>query len=336
MNVIVANEKKEQLANLDADIIKSISGKYDVNELVEMFKNFFFSRMIIDVTAINNYTEIGPYEEFVKGISPEKVIFLLPEGSTLCTPEFLSGLISIGIYNFTTDLNGIVYLLNKSNKYEDVAHILKMVDNNVEQETGATASQVAYSVEKGRFVLGVKNITASAGATTLIYMLKKELAFLFGNENVIALEIDKNDFGLFAEKTMISVAQKDINSKLNEFSNASVVLIDLNNCEDKSFCDEVIYLIEPSTIKLNKLIREDRNVFGRIANCKIVLNKSMLLNNDVYDFEKEANIKVFYNMPPLDERKRNAIINDFVKQFGLFEENIKSNYSNKIFGLFRR
>ena len=40
MNVIVTNEQQGKMANLDVDIIKSITGSYSANELVEMFKNF--------------------------------------------------------------------------------------------------------------------------------------------------------------------------------------------------------------------------------------------------------------------------------------------------------
>ena len=336
MNVIVSNEKKEQLSNLDADIIKSVTGQYEASELVEMFKDFFFSKMIIDVTALKNYSEVNVYQSLIQGLSPEKIIFLLPEGSTLCTPEFLSNLISIGIYNFTTDLKGIYYLLKNPNKLEDVEHILKMVENKYEEDTGAVASPVATRVDKECYILGVRDLTDGAGATSLIYMLKKELSTIYGFDNVIALEIDKNDFGLLAEKNMFSISKKDIQAKLSNYSNTSIILVDLNNCDEDSFCTDIIYLLEPSTIKLNRLIRKDRNIFGRLANCKIVLNKSMLLNNDVYDFEKEARIKVFYNMPPLDERKRNAIISDFLKRLGLVNDEVKSNYSNKIFGLFRR
>ena len=54
MNVIISNKQSEQLSNLDIDIIKSISGLYDAFEIVEMFKNFFFNMMILDVTALKN------------------------------------------------------------------------------------------------------------------------------------------------------------------------------------------------------------------------------------------------------------------------------------------
>ena len=40
MNVIIANEQQGQVAGLDIDVIKSITGSYSAVELVEMFKNF--------------------------------------------------------------------------------------------------------------------------------------------------------------------------------------------------------------------------------------------------------------------------------------------------------
>ena len=58
MNVIVSNKKQEQLNSLDIDVIKSINGIYETEELVSMFKNFFYEKMIIDITAINNYNDI--------------------------------------------------------------------------------------------------------------------------------------------------------------------------------------------------------------------------------------------------------------------------------------
>lgn len=40
-------------------------------------------------------------------------------------------------------------------------------------------------------------------------------------------------------------------------------------------------------------------------------------------------------MPPLDERKRNAILGDFLSKLGITTNSGKNN-STKIFGLFRR
>ena len=337
MNVIVANEQQNQLSELDVDIIKSISGSYEASELVEMFKNFFYSKMILDVTAIKQYKDLKTYETLIQGLDAEKIIFLLPEGSSLCTPNFLGHLISIGIYNFTTNLNGIKYLIKKSNTLKDVEHIRKMASMETSSETGASVANVSTKVKDGTTIIGVKNITDEAGATTLIFMLKKELVLTYGTDNVIAIEIDKNDFSLFNDKNMMSVKSSDISRVIDNNMDKSIILVDLNKTTDDSFCGEVLYLLEPSTIKLNRLIRRNKMVFSKLTDKKVVLNKSLLLNNDVFDFEKEAGIKVFYNMPPLDERKRNAVINDFLSRLGLFSDMDKANNnSNKIFGLFRR
>ena len=340
MNVIIYNEQNS-LSNLDIDIIKSISGTFEVTEIVEMFKSFFYSRMILDVTALNHYDDINTYVTLVKGLDPTKIIFYLPEGSSLCTTNFLSHMISLGIYNFTTNLNGVKYLVRKPNGLEDVQHIVKAsnVQKGVKKSEASGAAVTSLnrptaSTSSGKTVIGFKNVTDSAGCTTLIYMIKKELAIAFGQPNVLAIEIDKNDFNLFDDKTMLSVKSTEIKDKIKE-SNARVILVDLNNCVDDSFCGEVLYLVEPSTIKLNRLVRRNREVFTKLANKKVILNQSLLLNNDVFDFESEAAIKVFYNMPPLDERKRNAIISDFLTKLGILGSNSRNN-NNKIFGLFRR
>lgn len=335
MNVIVANEQQNQLSNLDIDIIKSISGIYDAFEIVEMFKNFFYSKMILDVTALKNYRDIKTYEVLVSGLDPDKIIFLLPDGSDLCQPNFLSHIISLKIYNFTTNINGVKYLLKKTNTLKDVEHIVKMASISASQETGAMVTTISRNTNSGPTILGVKNVTDGAGATTFIYLLKKELSLVYGQNNVIAFEIDKNDFTLFNDKNMISVRQNDVKNTISRFSNASIILVDLNSYIDDSFCSDVIYLLEPSTIKLNRLIRRNRTIFNKLVNKKVVLNQSLLLNNDVFDFESEAGIRVFYNMPPLDERKRNSIVHDFLTKLGLFN-NRNNNNGSKIFGLFRR
>ena len=69
---------------------------------------------------------------------------------------------------------------------------------------------------------------------------------------------------------------------------ASVILVDLNECEDDSSCGDVLYLIEPSSIRLNKLMRTNKNIFNELNGKKIILNKSLLNNKDIEDFEYEA------------------------------------------------
>lgn len=342
MNVIVGNELQSQLSNLDVDIIKNISGVYEPIEIVEMFKNFFYSKMILDVTSIRNYGDVNSYRVIAQGLDVEKIIFLLPEGSPLCTATFLTELISLGIYNFTTNIEGVKYLLKKSNKLKDVQAIQKMGQANmhgqVHGQHNTLQDQPQTSTPTARvdqtIIIGIRNITEHAGATTLIYMLKKELTQVYGKDRIVAIEVGKGDFQAFYDPNMISIKEGELKQAINRHMTASVILVDLNNSQEENLCSDIYYLLEPSTLKVNKLIRKNRTIFAALQNKKIVLNKSMLINKEVMDFEGEANIKILYNMPPLDERKRNAIITDFLTVTGLIGTDKKAG-SNKIFGLFR-
>lgn len=329
MNVIISNTQREALSNLDIDVIKSISGEYEANELVEMFKNFFYNRMILDVSALKNFYDIDSYKEIANGLDVDKIIFFLPEGSRVCTSNFLSNLVTIGIYNFTSNIEGVKYLLDHPNKYEDVAKLQKVAPVN--------NSSMVSSSGIGCKIIGFKDVTEHAGATTLIHMLKKELVPFFG-DSIVCVEIDKTDFQYLNDKKMVSVSQDQISATISKFSNNSVILVDLNNCSNNSFCGEVIYLLEPSTIKLNKLIKRNRSILSKIAGKKVVLNKSLLSNKDVGEFEYEAKLKVFYNIPPLDDRKKNQILVDFLSRIEMLGINSgdKDEGNNKIFGLFRR
>ena len=58
MNVIIANKYKDMLMGLNIEIIKSMEGVFEVDEIIDTFSNFYFDRMILDITAIKNYTDL--------------------------------------------------------------------------------------------------------------------------------------------------------------------------------------------------------------------------------------------------------------------------------------
>ncbi len=362
MNVIVANEQQSQMANLDVDIIKSITGAYSSSELVEMFKNFFYSKMVLDVTAIKDYNNILTYKALADGLDPDKIIFFIPEGNSLCTPNFLAKLVTLGIYNFTTNIDGVKYLLKTSNTYNDVANIQQMGGGGVIEElqqpqspvpTGTEGQPSApeqgggfmqphqhMQVQQGNMArtikVGIRNVTEHAGATSLIYMFKKELVSVFGENNVVAVEINKNDFQFYNDKNMISTTTNDVKALIERYSGISVLLVDLNDFEDNTICDEVLYLLEPSTLKLNKLIRKNKHIFGKIKDKKIIFNQSLLTHKDVSELEYEAGIKSFFNLPPVNDRKKNEVITELLSKIGLLQITQSDGNSGKIFGLFRR
>lgn len=325
MYVIVANEAKDMLSRLDIDVMKSVEGVHTADEIVSMFKNFFYARMILDVTAIQDYDDVTNIQKISIGLDAEKIILVLPNNEVSTSSNYLSKIISMGIYNFTTNLEGVKYCLDHPNTYKDVAHI---------QQLNTLSSTINEKVMSGNKIIGIRNITDHAGSTTLIYMLKKELE-QFYNMDVVAIEINRHDFLYFGDKNMVSTTDANLMSELVKHKDVSVILIDLNDSSNEGVCGDVLYLIEPSSIKLNKLMRRNRKIFDELRGKKIILNQSLLTNKDVMDFEYEGRTKVFYNLPPLNDRERSTVLTDFLSKIGLLNKT-EEKEDTKIFGLFKR
>ncbi len=319
MNVIISNERQTELSNLDIEIIKSIHGIFEADELIQMFSNFFFGRMILDLTALKNYQDVRNLQKLSMSLDVEKIIVLLPDTPECLSPRFLSRLISMGIYNFTTNLDGVNYLLTNPNTYRDVAHLHQIDD--IDSTTTTTSTEGGNTVinniiSTGTFILGIKNITDHSGATMLTYMLKQELKNM--GKSVLAIEVDKKDFLYFNDKELLSVNHDQLANELLRHKDVSVILIDLNKDGNIDVCTEVLYLIEPSTIKLNKLMRRDRKIFEKLAGRKVVLAQSILSDSDIREFEYEANIKTFFVLPPLDERMNNSeVLQNLLNKVGI-------------------
>lgn len=314
MNVIVSNERQNEIANLNIEVIKSIHGVFETDELIQTFSNFFFGRMILDLTAIKDYKDVRNLQKFAMSLDVEKIIVLLPDTPECLAPSFLSKIISMGIYNFTTNIDGVNYLLSNPNTYRDVAHLHQIDDDSTSAApTVATGGNV---VQTGTYVLGIQNVTEHSGATMLIFMLKKMIQKM--GKSVLALEVGKRDFMYFNDKEMLSVEANSVASELLKNKDKNIILVDLNKDGDPNICNEVLYLVEPSTIKLNKIMLKDAKTFEKLAGRKIILSQSVLSNSDVKQFEFEARIKIFFVMPPLDERYDNSkVLEELLSKLGI-------------------
>lgn len=332
MNVIVSNKNSEMLQSLSIDVIKKLEGEYSVEDLIAAFKNFYFQRMILDVTAVKNYKEVKTLKKLAIALDMDKIILILDDSKESVTPDYLSQLISMGVYNFTQNSEGIMYLYNNPNTYRDVAHLQQLDMQRDEAQT----SQLLNNNLTGPRIIGVKNITKSSGATTLIYMMQKELAKTLA---VVSIEMDKRDFTYFNEKDMYSASSSELNNVISKHSSNNVILIDINESMiAENTCTEVYYLFEPSTIKLNRLMMNEPKTISKYKDSKLVLNQSMLSSKDVLDFEYEARLKVFYNIPALDEREKDIYaLKGFLNKIG-FKNNQKEETSkkNKLWGLFNK
>lgn len=320
MNVIISNKYQSMLQSLEIETLKTLNGEFTVEEIISEFKVIFFQRMILDITAIKNYKNIANLQKLAISLDADKIILLLDDDQESGSTNFQSKLISMGIYNFTQNLEGINYLYNHPNTYRDVAHI-QQLDMTMSKPEVKTVVQTEYQketvyVEKsGPKVIGIKNITRQTGATTLTYMMLKQLE---KNYKVVAVELDKNDFNYFNSKNLFSKKNHELGNFIAENSNMDAILVDLNeNTAAESLCGEVIYLIEPSVIKLNKYMLLNPKGLIPYKGKKVVINQSLLNQKDVLEFEGESRLKIFFNMPPLDEREANIyILNVFLVKLG--------------------
>ena len=312
MNVIVSNLNKNKFSNLDVDVIKSITGEFTADEIVQTFSNFFFNRMFLDITSIQNYVDINNIKRLSVGLDGSKIILLLSDNPVVNSDSYISGLISMGIYNFARTEDELKYLYDNPNTYKDVAHLQKINEPMVQQ---------IENIQTNARIIGFKNFTSHAGATSLIYMLKKQLSKHY---YTIAIEINKRDFMFYGDKDMVSCSTREINDLLTRYKDANLILIDLNDLDaslSHSICEDVIYLMESSTLMINKLVMLDNHCFEKISGEKILLNRSLLNAKDVEILENEANLSFFSVLPPMNDRLDNAnILFPFLEKLGLYRK----------------
>lgn len=337
MNVIVANKYRDALANLDVEVIKKLEGEFTVDEIIETFKNFFFNKMILDVTALKDYKNIKTLQQLSLSLDMDKLILLLDGSPETSAPEYLSDLISMRIYNFTMNVDGVKWLYDHPNSYRDVAqyHQLDTTHGPVYNAPINTGVQNTPTFKQNT-VISFKDITPGAGATTLVYIAKKQLA---RNYDVVAIEVDKHDFMYFDEEKMISVSSNELANTISKYSNSDIILIDANKSSvAEGLASETIYLLEPSKIQLNKLLARDSQVLEHNKNKKVVLNQCMLSDQDVSDFEYETGLNVFYKLPPLnDQSSDNEALDKFLVKLGFYKQDVSAQVENKkgIMGIFK-
>ena len=333
MNVIISNKATELLQSLTIDVIKSEQGEFEVSDIISRYQNLFYQRMILDVTALKDYKDIKTYQKLSISLDMDKIILLLDDSPEVSSSEFLSSLISIGIYNFTKNIDGVIYLYNHPNTYRDVAQYHQIEHD--ETEAPGSTKMVEYDSTHGVRIIGIKNVTKGAGATTLTYMMKKMLE---KNYKVTAIEVDKSDFAYFRDKDLISTTSANLGSVVAKHSAQDIILIDMNNSTAAvAAVHDIIYLIEPSIIRINKMMMVEPEILETLKGKHVILNQSLLKSKDVLDFEYESRLKIFFNLPPLDDREKEIyILNSLLVKMG-FSKQADTEGENKkksILGLF--
>lgn len=308
MNVIISNKYQSMLQTLEIEVIKEMNGVFEVEEIVSTFQNFFYSRLILDITALKDYKEVKTLQKLSIGLDMDKIILLLDDSPESRSTEYLSKLISMGIYNFSKNTEDIKYQLDNPNTYRDVAHIHQL--ENIAAEGPQIAPTTPGLTPRGNEqaavqqiavrVLGFKNLTKQAGSTTFIYLAKKVLQQKY---RVTAVEVDKRDFMYFNDKDLVSTTNNDVATVIGKHSNSEVILVDINNSASaEMLVGETIFLMEPSTLQINRAMVIEGKLIQSLKNKKIVLNKSFLSDKEVSEFSYESKLKIFFNIPSVNDR----------------------------------
>ena len=67
-----------------------------------------------------------------------------------------------------------------------------------------------------------------------------------------------------------------------------------------------------------------------------MLNKSILTSKDINDFEREANSKIFFSIPYLDDKKEHEpVLDDFLLALGFSRLNGSNSNKAKLFNIFK-
>ena len=294
MNIVIENLNSSIIDSISIATVKRLNGTYDVGTLFNEISSLSYEKVIMDITSLNNYNDINVLKSLISFIKPDKLILVLNKENI--SIEYLNSIIEIGIYNIAYTAEHIVELYSNPNNYEDAIILIN-------------------KSKKITKIIGFKNVTKHAGSTTLIYILKKHLDKY---RKVLALEIDKLDFNFFYNKEMISIQDNEVDMTLEKYGNTDIILIDLNNSKNAvKYCDEIIYLVEPTMIRINESMMVDPTTFNSLKDKKVILNKSPLTNDEIKEFESESHIKAYYVLPMLNERRNSDLINNLIDKLKL-------------------
>ncbi len=317
MNVVAVNENKEVIERLTIDIIKRVDGQYELRDLLSQFVNLYFNKMILDITSIKGYENIEVMRKLARAIDPNRVLLLLGDNMTVNSQIYQSELVEIGFYNFTRNFEGLMYLYNKPNTKEEANKYLLSEEKKNNLSSLSIEPEVNVNTTSASKIIGLADLTLHAGASSLTNMMVRQL-----NANgyqAIGVEMFKQDLIFYRENTLHACMNKnDLDRLLREHSDAEAVVIDLNEFgEAEKICDEILYLVEPSYIKMTKLLKKNKNAFLDHKADKIVLNMSFVESKEIGDFEYETKCKVFANIPPLNDRDKDLKeVNELLQKLG--------------------
>lgn len=300
MYIIIKNENSRIINNLTVNVSKTLVGDFTREDLERELNLINYDKAIVDITSIRNYYDDNYLYKFLEFFrSPSDVILLLNDGFVANSKHFLSKLISKGYYNFATTDSAVNRLLERNNTIDDVKEYM---DGNDFLKTNSIVSGIDKNIkfETDKLIIGIENGFPHSGATTLMYMLVKEIGKC---KKVKGIEMINNDSLFFRDDRIISCESRiQFETIVKTLNDIDVYIVDLNGSDVREICNKVIYLIEPGTTKINKVVKGDREIYEMLKNSNVVLNRSNIKDEEMKTFEYETKFKVVGNVPNLNER----------------------------------
>lgn len=300
MYIVIKNENSYIINNLIINVSKTLVGDFTRDDLNRELSFVSYDKAIIDITSIRNYYDDNYLYSFLEFFrSPSDVILLLNDGFVANSKHFLSKLIEKGYYNFATTDSAVNKLLQRNNTFEDVKNYMEGYDF-LKTDSIVSGIEKNDKFETDKLIIGIENGLPHAGATTLMYMLVKEISKL---KNVKGVEMLKNDSAFFNDDRIISCESRiQLETIVRTLKDIDVYVVDLNGTDVKEICNKVIYLIEPGTTKINKVVKGNRENYEKLKTVDIVLNRSNIKEEELSNFQYETKFKVVGNIPNLNER----------------------------------
>lgn len=354
INIIIKNQNSKIIDSVDINSIKTVTGEFTRESIEGQLGNLFYNNAVIDITAIKNYFDIKEVLRFLSFFGPNKTVLLLNNSELVNSSSYLTLLVQNGYYNFTRNAAGINYLLSHPNTLNDVSKYLDSLNQSQSQSIAVNQMgpntfgnqsyqnnyypnndynpgyvKEAESIKTSARIIGIQNVTDHAGSTTLMYMMLKQLRI---NYKVKAFEMFKQDSIYFKDGDItFCTSIEDLKYKINIARDTEIILIDLNGLEEKNLCHDILYLVKPGIITLNKALKKDINIREKIAGGKIILNQSAIKDDELSNFEYETKFKVYYNMPAINDRaERLLVVDKLLLKLGFGKQG-----STSFFGLFK-
>ena len=300
MYIIIKNDNSRIINNLTVNVVKTLVGDFTREDLDRELSLVNYDKAIVDITSIRNYYDDNYLYNFLGFFrSPSDVILLLNDGFVANSKHFLRKLIERGYYNFATSDSAVNRLLEKNNTIDDVKNYMEGYDF-LKTDSIVSGVEKNKKFESDKLIIGIKNGISHSGATTLMYMLVKEISKI---KKVKGIEMISNDSLYFRDDRIISCESRiQLETIIKTLHDIDVYVVDLNGSDVEEICNKVIYLIEPGTTKINKIVKGNRENYEKLKSVDIVLNRSNIKNDEMKTFEYETKFRVVGNVPNLNER----------------------------------